>query len=192
MASDADWFFTKNTKWQDEYSELRMLVLDFGLIEKLKWGCPCYAAEKNNIVLIHGFKEYCALLFMQGALMNDSNGVLIQQTANVQSARQLRFKNVEEIFKSESIIKSYIKEAIRIDKAGLKVELKKTEEYNIPSEFQTALHTMPELKNAFYLLTPGRQRGYLLYFSSAKQVKTREARIEKYLQNILDGKGLDD
>jgi uncharacterized protein YdeI (YjbR/CyaY-like superfamily) len=192
MDSEADWFFTKKTKWQEEYSELRMLVLDCGLTEKLKWGCPCYTMDKSNVVLIHGFKDYCALLFMQGALIKDPKGLLIQQTANVQSARQLRFKNIEEILESESIIKSYIKEAIRIDAAGLKVELKKTAEYDIPDEFQNALDTMQGLKDAFYSLTPGRQRGYLLYFSSAKQTKTREARIEKCLQHILDGKGLAD
>lgn len=192
MDSDVDWFFTKTTKWQEEYSELRMLVLECGLIEKLKWGCPCYVRKDSNVVLIHGFKDYCALLFMQGALMKDPEGILIQQTANVQSARQLRFKNVEEIINNKSIIKSYIKEAISIDTAGLKVELKKTTEYNIPDEFQKLIETMPELKDAFYSLTPGRQRGYLLYFSSAKQLKTREARIEKYLPQILNGKGLDD
>jgi uncharacterized protein YdeI (YjbR/CyaY-like superfamily) len=192
MNSEVDWFFTKTTKWQEEYSELRMLVLDCGLIEKLKWGCPCYAMDKSNVVLIHGFKDYCALLFMQGALMQDEKGLLVQQTANVQSARQLRFKNIEEILNSKSVIISYIREAIRIDKAGLKVELKKTIDYGIPEEFQRALNDMPELKDAFYSLTPGRQRGYLLYFSSAKQMKTRETRIEKYLQHILDGKGLDD
>jgi uncharacterized protein YdeI (YjbR/CyaY-like superfamily) len=192
MNSDVDWFFTKSMKWQEEYSELRMLILNCGLTEHLKWGCPCYAMEKSNVVLIHGFKEYCALLFMQGALMKDPQRVLIQQTANVQSARQLRFRNVEEILKGKSMIKSYINEAIRINKAGLTVELKKTAEYNIPDEFQKVLDTIPELKNSFDLLTPGRQRGYLLYFSSAKQTKTREARIEKHVQHILEGRGLDD
>ena len=191
-SSEADWFFAKNAKWQEEYSELRTLVLDCGLTEQLKWGCPCYTLQKSNVVLIHGFKDYCALLFMQGALMQDTEGILIQQTANVQSARQLRFRNFEEIIKSKSIITAYIRDAIRIDTAGLKLELKKTAEYEIPLEFQNALATIPELKDAFYSLTPGRQRGYLLHFSSAKQAKTREARIEKYAQNILDGKGLDD
>ena len=189
---EADWFFTKDTKWQEEYSELRLLVLDCGLIETLKWGCPCYVVQKSNVVLIHGFKDYCALLFMQGAIMKDDQGLLIQQTANVQSARQLRFKNVDEILTSKSIITSYIKEAIKIDRAGLKLELKETAEYEIPFEFKNALDNMPEVKDAFYSLTPGRQRGYLLYFSAAKQAKTREARVEKYLQNILEGKGLDD
>ena len=191
-SSEADWFFAKNAKWQEEYSELRTLVLDCGLTEQLKWGCPCYTLQKSNVVLIHGFKDYCALLFMQGALMQDTEGILIQQTANVQSARQLRFRNFEEIIKSKSIITAYIRDAIRIDTAGLKLELKKTAEYEIPLEFQNALATIPELKDAFYSLTPGRQRGYLLHFSSAKQAKTREARIEKYAQHILDGKGLDD
>lgn len=191
-SSEADWFFAKNAKWQEEYSELRTLVLDCGLTEQLKWGCPFYTLQKSNVVLIHGFKDYCALLFMQGALMQDTEGILIQQTANVQSARQLRFRNFGEIIKSKSIITAYIRDAIRIDTAGLKLELKKTAEYEIPLEFQNALATIPELKNAFYSLTPGRQRGYLLHFSSAKQAKTREARIEKYAQNILDGKGLDD
>ena len=192
MNPKVDWFFTKASKWQEEYSELRMLILDCGLTEELKWGCPCYTIEKSNIVLIHGFKNYCALLFMQGALLKDPKAILIQQTENVQSARQMRFTNIQEILKSKSTIKAYIKEAVKIDKAGLKVELKKTTEYKIPPEFQTVLDDMPELKTAFQSLTPGRQRGYLLYFSTAKQSKTRENRIEKYLQQILDGKGLED
>lgn len=192
MNPEVDWFFTKASKWQEEYPELRKLILDCGLTEELKWGCPCYTIEKNNIVLIHGFKDYCALLFMQGALISDTKGILIQQTENVQSARQMRFTNIQEILKNKSTIKAYIKEAIRIGKAGLKVPLKKTTEYKIPVEFQTVLDDMPELKTAFQSLTPGRQRGYLLYFSAPKQSKTREARIEKYLQQILDGKGLND
>ena len=192
MNPKVNWFFTKQTKWQEAYSELRMLVLDCGLTEELKWGCPCYTQEKSNIVLIHGFKDYCALLFMQGALLKDPKKILVQQTENVQSARQIRFKNFEEILKSKSAIKAYIKEAIAMDKAGLKVELKRTTEYKIPEEFKNVLDDMPELKTAFKALTPGRQRGYLLYFSAPKQVKTREARIEKYLHQILDGKGLDD
>ena len=192
MNPEVDWFFNKATKWQDEYSELRMLVLDCGLTEELKWGCPCYTWQKSNIVLIHGFKNYCALLFMQGAMLKDAKKILVQQTENVQSARQIRFANIQEILKSKSTIKAYIKEAIAINKAGLKVELKKTTEYKTPEEFQNVLDDMPELKTAFQALTPGRQRGYLLYFSAPKQAKTREARIEKYLQQILDGKGLDD
>ena len=192
MNPKVDWFFTKASKWQEEYSELRMLILDSGLTEELKWGCPCYTIEKTNILLIHGFKNYCALLFMQGALLKDAKGILIQQTENVQSARQMRFTNIQEILKSKSTIKAYIKEAVKIDKAGLKVELKKTTEYKIPVEFKTVLDDMPELKTAFQSLTPGRQRGYLLYFSTAKQSKTRENRIEKCVQQILDGKGLED
>jgi uncharacterized protein YdeI (YjbR/CyaY-like superfamily) len=192
MNPKVDWFFTKDTKWQEEYAELRMLVLDCGLTEELKWGCPCYTSQENNVVLIHGFKDYCALLFMQGALMKDEQGILIQQTENVQAARQIRFKNLQEILKSESIIKSYIKEAVEIEKSGLKVELKKTTEFKMPEEFQQLLDEMPELKTAFHALTPGRQRGYLLHFSAPKQAKTREARIEKYVPQILVGKGLED
>ena len=192
MDSNVDWFFTKASKWQEEYSELRMYILACGLTEELKWGCPCYTIEKRNIVLIHGFKDYCALLFMQGALLKDEKGILIQQTKNVQSARQIRFTNIQEILKNKSTIKAYIKEAIKNDKAGMKVALKKTTAYKMPKEFKTVLDEMPELKTAFQSLTPGRQRGYLLYFSAPKQAKTREARIEKYLQPILDGKGLKD
>ena len=192
MNPEVNWFFTKPTKWQEEYAELRMLVLECGLEEELKWGCPCYTLQKNNIVLIHGFKNYCALLFMQGALLKDPKKILVQQTENVQSARQIRFTDIHEILKNRSTIKTYIKEAISIHKAGLKVELKKTTEYKIPPEFQAVLDDMPDLKIAFEALSPGRQRGYLLYFSAPKQSKTRETRIEKYLQQILDGKGLDD
>lgn len=192
MNPKTDWFFNKQTKWKEAYSVLRMFVLDCGLTEELKWGCPCYTVGKSNIVLIHGFKDYCALLFMQGALLKDTKNILVQQTENVQAARQIRFKSVEEILKSKSTIKSYIKEAIALEKAGLKVELKKTSEYKIPKEFQAVLDEISELKKAFKALTPGRQRGYLLYFSAPKQAKTREARIEKYFQKILDGKGLDD
>ena len=192
MNPKADWFFSKETKWQEAYSELRMLILDCGLTEELKWGCPCYTVGNSNIVLIHGFKDYCALLIMQGALLKDKKNILVQQTENVQSARQIRFKNVEEILKNKSTIKSYIKEAIALEKAGIKVELKKTAEYKIPEEFQAVLDNMLELKKAFQALTPGRQRGYLLYFSAPKQTKTKEARIEKYLHHILDGKGLND
>ena len=192
MNPKVDWFFIKNTKWKEAYSELRIIVLDCGLTEELKWGCPCYTVEKSNIVLIHGFKDYCALLFMQGALLKDTKRILVQQTENVQSARQIRFANIKEILKSKSTIKAYIKEAIAIDKAGLKVELKKTTEYKITEEFKIALDDLPELKTAFKALTPGRQRGYLLYFSAPKQIKTREARIKNYLKQILDGKGLDD
>jgi uncharacterized protein YdeI (YjbR/CyaY-like superfamily) len=192
MNPKVNWFFEKSTKWQEAYQELRDLALSFELTEELKWGCPCYTIGKSNVFLIHGFKDYCALLFMQGALLKDTKKILIQQTENVQSARQIRFSSVDEILKNKSIIKLYIKEAIAIDKAGLKVELKKTTEYKIPEEFQSALNEMPELKVAFEALTPGRQRGYLLYFSSAKQSKTRNERVEKYIPKILEGKGLED
>lgn len=192
MNPNVDWFFTKATKWQEEYEALRMLVLDCGLTEELKWGCPCYAFQKTNIVLIHGFKEYCALLFHKGALLNDANGILIQQTENVQAARQIRFTSAEQIIELETTLKDYIYEAIEVEKAGLKVEMKKTKEFKMPEEFQAVLDNMLELKTAFYNLTPGRQRGYLLHFSSPKQAKTREARIEKCAPLILNGKGLED
>lgn len=192
MNPKVNWFFDKATKWQDAYSELRELILENELNEELKWGCPCYTLNKDNVVLIHGFKDYCALLFMQGALIKDTKNLLVQQTENVQSARQLRFKNLDEVIKNKTTIKSYIKEAITISKSGLKVELKKTTEYKIPEEFQTVLNDMPELKKAFQALTPGRQRGYLLFFSAPKQSKTRESRIEKYIPKILDGQGIDD
>jgi len=196
-----DWFFNKAKKWLEEYDRLRMIVLDCGLTEELKWGCPCYtiptglsknASENSNVVLIHGFKEYCALLFMKGALLKDKKGILIQQTENVQAARQIRFTHIDEIVDMESTLKAYIKEAVKVEKAGLKVPLKKASEFKMPEEFRHVLDENVALKKAFYALTPGRQRGYLLYFSSAKQSKTREARVEKYMKQILDGKGLED
>ena len=189
---EVDWFFTKATKWQEEYEELRTLCLSCELSEELKWGCPCYTFQKNNILLIHGFKSYCALLFMKGALLKDTDGILIQQTENVQSARQIRFTSLAEIVNLKVIVKAYVKEAIDVEKAGLKVEMKQTTEFKMPEVFERVLDDMPDLKSAFYQLTPGRQRGYLLYFSSPKQAKTREARIEKYVPKILDGKGLED
>lgn len=192
MNPSVDWFFKKSTPWQEAYAELRNLLLDCKLTEELKWGCPCYTNGNSNIVLIHGFKEYCALLFMQGALLKDPQKILVQQTKNVQAARQIRFTSAEEIWKNRAVIKSYVKEAIQLDKAGAKVELKKTTAFEVPSEFKKAMQQMPELKKAFQSLTPGRQRGYLLYFASAKQAKTREARIEKYIPKIMDGKGLED
>ncbi len=192
MNPSVDWFFSKKTTWQEAYAELRKIVLACKLEETLKWGCPCYTHNKNNVALIHGFKNYCALLFMKGAVLKDPKKILVQQTENVQAARQLRFTSLDEIIKLTPIIKAFIKEAIAVEKTGLQVELKKTAEYKMPDEFKKVLHEMSELKTAFYKLTPGRQRGYLLHFSSAKQAKTREARIEKYLQKILDGKGLDD
>lgn len=192
MNPKVDWFFNKAEKWQEEFEKLRTVVLDCGLTEQLKWGCPCYTFQKSNIVLIHGFKDYCALLFMKGALLNDDNGVLVQQTENVQSARQIRFRGIRDIFDMEPILKAYIHEAIEVEKAGLKVKLKKASEFTMPEEFQNKLDAIPALKTAFFALTPGRQRGYLLYFSSAKQAKTRMARVEKYMRQIIDGKGLDD
>jgi len=192
MNPKVDWFFNKAGKWQEEYEKLRMITLDCGLTEELKWGCPCYSLDKQNIVLIHGFKEYCALLFFKGALLNDANGILIQQTKDVQSARQMRFTNLLEIVELEPVVKAYIYEAIEVEKAGLKVALKTTADYDVPVEFQSKLDHIPALKTAFEALTPGRQRGYLFYFSQPKQSKTREARVEKYIPQILDGKGLDD
>jgi len=192
MNPKVDFFFNKASKWQQEYGKLRTIILGCGLTEELKWGCPCYTYQDTNIVLIHGFKEYCALLFMKGALLNDAHGMLIQQTENVQAARQIRFTNLLAIVEQEATVKAYIFEAIEVEKAGLKVELKKTTEFTMPEEFQVKLDAIPALKTAFEALTPGRQRGYLLHFSSAKQTKTREARIEKYMPAIMAGKGLDD
>ena len=192
MNPKVDWFFSKDTKWQKEYEKLRMIILDCGLIEELKWGCPCYTFENTNIVLIHGFKEYCALLFFKGALLSDPNGILIQQTKNVQSARQIRFTNVKEIGQMEKILKAYIYEAIELERAGLKVKLKKTADFKIPEEFQKKLNKNKALKTAFEKLTPGRQRAYIFYFSQARQSRTREERVEKYTKQILNGKGLND
>jgi uncharacterized protein YdeI (YjbR/CyaY-like superfamily) len=192
MNPKVDWFFDKAANWQKEYEQLRIICLDCGLAEELKWGCPCYTFENRNIVLIHGFKEYCALLFFKGALLKDTDGILIQQTENVQSVRQVRFVNVREIVKLKKVLKAYIYQAIEVEKAGLKVPLKKTSEFKVPEEFQKKLKQMPALKKAFNELTPGRQRAYLFYFSQPKQSATRESRIEKSLQQILDGKGLND
>jgi uncharacterized protein YdeI (YjbR/CyaY-like superfamily) len=185
-------YFTKAKKWKEELEQLRTIVLNTGLKEELKWGSPCYTYENRNIVLIHVFKEYCALLFFKGALMKDPKGILIQQSENVQAARQIRFKNVKEIVKLKSALKAYIFDAIKVEESGLKVPAKKTSEYTIPEEFQKVLNKNLKLKNAFYALTPGRQHGYLLYFSQAKQSKTRESRIEKCIPQIVDGKGLKD
>ncbi len=192
MNPKVDAFLRNAKKWREEFAKLRAIVLDCGLTEELKWGQPCYTSEKKNIVVIHGFKEYCALLFFKGALLKDDEGILIQQTENVQSSRQIRFTRSEEIVQMEPILKDYILEAAEVEKAGLKVKKKKTSDFRIPEEFQNKLDQMPALKTAFYKLTPGRQRGYLLHFSSAKQAKTREARIEKCMRQILDGKGLNE
>ena len=192
MNPKVDFFFNKATKWQKEFEKLRTIVLDCGLVEELKWGQPCYLFQKTNIVLIHGFKEYCALLFFKGALLKDANGILIQQTENVQAARQIRFTKLQEIVKMERTLKAYIYEAVEVEKAGLKVKLKRTKEFSIPKEFQKKLDKGSALAKAFYALTPGRQRGYLLYFSAPKQSQTRQSRIEKYTPQILKGKGLND
>jgi uncharacterized protein YdeI (YjbR/CyaY-like superfamily) len=185
-------FIDRANQWQDEYRKLREIVLDCGLGEDFKWRVPCYTRDDKNVVMIHGFKDYCALLFPKGALLKDTERILIQQTENVQSARQIRFTSLDEIEELEPILKGYIKEAIEIETAGLEVEFKKTSEFNMPEEFQQKLDQDPALRSAFESLTPGRQRGYLLYFSAPKQSKTRESRIEKYEQQILAGKGLND
>lgn len=192
MNPKVDFFFNRAKKWQEEFEKLRMIVLDCGLTEELKWGVPCYTYEKRNIVLIHGFKEYCALLFFKGVLLKDAKGILIQQTKHVQAARQIRFTNVREIVKLKPILKAYIYEAIEVEKAGLKVNFKKTTDFIIPEEFQNKLREIPALKTAFYALTPGRQRAYIFYFSQPKRSKTRESRVENCTPQILMGKGLND
>jgi uncharacterized protein YdeI (YjbR/CyaY-like superfamily) len=192
MNPKVDGFSRTAKKWREEFAKLRMICLDCGLTEKLKWGKPCYTYQESNIVLMHGFKDYCALLFFKGALLKDPKRILVQQTENVQAARQIRFTNVREIAEMEPILKTYIKEAIEADKAGLEVSYKKTSEFAIPEEFQNRLDNSAGLKKAFDALTPGRQRGYILYFSAAKQATTREARVEKCVQQILNGKGLND
>ncbi|MFJ9501119.1 YdeI/OmpD-associated family protein [Brevibacillus centrosporus] len=187
-----DEFLSKSKKWREEFEKLRNIVLDCELTEEFKWMHPCYTLEGKNIVLIHGFKEYCALLFHKGALLKDPQGILIQQTENVQAARQIRFTDIHQIVEQEAIVKAYIMEAIEVEKAGLEVSLKKNEDYTVPEELQNKFEEMPALKAAFEELTHGRQRAYLLHFSQPKQAKTREARVEKYMQQILDGKGLND
>ncbi|HKW31320.1 MAG TPA: YdeI family protein [Verrucomicrobiae bacterium] len=187
-----DVFLRKAKQWQGEFEALRAIVLGCGLTEEFKWMHPCYTFQNSNVVLIHGFKEYCALLFIKGALLKDNKGILIQQTENVQAARQVRFTSVREIAKLKPILKAYIQEAIEVEKAGLEVTYKQTSEFKMPEEFQNKLNKIPALKTAFEALTPGRQRGYLLYFSAAKQSETRESRIEKCMDQIFDGKGLND
>ena len=187
-----DFYFNKSSQWQAEFKTLRKIALACGLQEQLKWGNPCYTLNDKNIVLMHGFKEYCALLFFKGAIMADPEKLLIQQTKNVQAARQMRFTSKEEIEELKAIIKAYIFEAIEIEKEGLKVELKETEEFEMPAEFEAILKKNKALKQAFENLTPGRQRAYLLHFSSAKQAKTKIARIEKNIPLIMEGKGIND
>jgi len=192
MNLKVDFFFENAEQWQKEFEKLRAILLDTGLEEDLKWGCPCYTYHGRNIILIHGFKEYCALLLFKGILLKDTENILIQQTENVQAARQIRFTKLQEIIDLEKIIKTYVYEAIEVEKSGVKVKMKKTKEFEMPEEFQLKLDENSALKVAFESLSPGRQRAYLLYFSSAKQTKTRESRIEKYIPEILQGKGLND
>jgi uncharacterized protein YdeI (YjbR/CyaY-like superfamily) len=192
MNPKVDFFFSKAKQWQEEYENLRMIILDCGLTEEYKWMHPCYTFQESNIVLIHGFKEYCAILFIKGALLKDAKGILIQQTENVQAGRQIRFTNVREIVELEPILKAYIHEAIEVEKAGLKVDYKKPTEFRFPEEFINKLEEVPGLQDAFDALTPGRQRAYIIYFSAPKQSKTRESRVEKCMQQILNGKGLND
>ena len=189
---NVDFFFHKAGRWRDEYEKMRKIALDCGLTEELKWGCPCYTVDDHNIVLIHGFKEYCAYLFFKGVLLKDTNGILIQQTKNVQSGRQIRFADVAEIRKREKILKAYMYEAVEVEKAGLKIKRKATSDFEVPVEFQVKLNKFPALRAAFASLTPGRQRAYLFHFSQPKLSKTRESRVEKYLHQILEGKGMDD
>ena len=192
MNPKVDVYLRKSKKWQAEFEKLRMIILDCRLTEELKWGKPCYTFQKSNIVIIQGFKEYCALLFFKGALLNDANGILKKPGENTQAGRQIRFRNVREIVEMKTIMKAYIYEAIEVEKAGLKVNLRKTTEFIVPEEFQNKLDEIPALKTAFNALTPGRQRGYILYFTAPKQSKTRASRIEKCMQQILNGKGLND
>ncbi|MBS1528927.1 MAG: YdeI family protein [Bacteroidetes bacterium] len=192
MNPKVNWFFEKATQWQEEYEKLRAICLSTGLTEELKWGQPCYTFQKKNIVLIHGFSEYCALLFFKGVLLADPEGILVQQTENVQVPRQVRFRNLLEIVELEPTLKAYIHEAVEVERAGLKVDLKTTEEYKVPDEFQHKLDTIPALKEAFEKLTPGRQRNYLFNFSKPKLSKTRQEKVEQYIPKILAGKGWDD
>jgi uncharacterized protein YdeI (YjbR/CyaY-like superfamily) len=192
MNPKVDVYFSNAKKWGKELAKLRMIILDCQLTEELKWGKPCYTFQKSNIVILLPLKEYCALLFCKGALLNDVNGILIKPGENTQAARQIRFTNLREIVGMETILKAYIHQAVEVEKAGLEVNYKKTTEFAIPEELQKKLDEITALKTAFDALTPGRQRGYILYFSAAKQSKTRESRVEKCMQQILNGKGLND
>lgn len=192
MNPKVDFYFNNGKKWQQELEQLRMIILNCGLTEELKWGVPCYTFQGDNIVLIHTFKEYCAILFFKGALLNDANGILVQQTENVQAARQIRFTNVGEIVETLPTLKAYVYEAVEVERAGLKVDFKKTAEFTVAEELQNKLDEMPALKTAFNALTPGRQKAYLLHFAAPKQSKTRQARVEKCMQQILEGQGLND
>jgi len=187
-----DAFLNRTKTWRAEFAKLRTIALSCGLTEEVRWGCPCYTFQNKNVVLIHGFTDYCAFLFFKGSLLKDPNAILIRQTQTVQAARQIRFTNVREIAQLQTTLKAYIKQAIEVERAGLKVTFKKTSEFTIPEEFHNKLDKNRSLKRAFYALTPGRQRAYILHFSAPKQSKTRESRIEKWMQQILNGKGLDD
>ncbi|MGL4598350.1 MAG: YdeI/OmpD-associated family protein [Bacteroidia bacterium] len=197
MNPKVDFYFDKAKKWQEEIEQLRLIALDakgigYALSEELKWGVPCYTFEEKNVFLIHVFKDYCAFLFFKGALLKDKQGILIQQTASVQAARQIRFTSLADIKKLKSVVHKYMAEAVELERMGAKVELKKTNDFEVPEELKAQFKKQPALKKAFESLTPGRQRGDLLYFAAAKQAKTRESRIEKYIPQILAGKGLDD
>lgn len=192
MNPKVDAFLDGSEKWQKEMKKLRKIVLNCNLTEELKWGVPCYTVNKNNVVLIHAFKEYCALLFIKGSLLSDSHSILIQQTENVQAGRQVRFTHIDQITEQEAILKAYIFEAVEIEKAGMKVVFKKTSDYQLPEELTTKFNEIPQFKTAFEALTPGRQRAYIFYFSQARQAKTRETRIENCIPKILMGKGLND
>lgn len=192
MNPDVDAFLKREKKWRGEFEKLRAILQSSGMTEELKWGKPCYACDGKNVALIHGFKEYCAILFTKGALLKDPKRMLIQQTENVQSARQLRFSNVEEVTKLEKVIKAYVREAIEIERAGLTVQLKKTEDFALPAEFESKLAANAKLRAAFAALTPGRQRAYIMHFSQAKLSTTRASRVQKHIPRILGGLGLDD
>ncbi len=192
MNPKVTWFFEKETQWKDAYAKLRSIILECGLIEELKWGVPCYTFENKNIVLIHGFKNYCALLFHKGVLLSDPENILIQQTIHVQAARQIRFISEDEIEELKLVVKNYIYEALEIEKSGISIPLKNTSEIEIVNEFKDALGNNKHLKKAFAALTPGRQRAYLIHFLQAKQSQTRQSRIEKNIPNILIGKGLNE
>jgi uncharacterized protein YdeI (YjbR/CyaY-like superfamily) len=187
-----DAYLSKLDRWQDETRELRRIILDCQLTEELKWRQPCYTLRKSNVVIIQGFKDYCAAMFFKGALLRDSEGILVKPGTHTQAGRQMRFASVQEVLENEATLRAYIKEAIEVEEAGLEVELKGTSEYEIPDEFQAKLDEIPALKTAFEALTPGRQRAYILYFAGAKQAKTRESRVAKHMQRILEGKGLND
>jgi len=190
--SQVDSFLRRQSRWRAELDELRTILLGSGLREGLKWGVPCYALDGKNVALIHGFKEYCAILFVKGALLRDPKGILIQQTRNVQAGRQIRFTSVEEVTRIEKTLKAYVREAIEIERAGLKVPLKETEDYELPEEFESKLAANAKLKAAFAALTPGRQRAYIFHFAQPKLSKTRAARVEKHIPRILEGLGLND